>query len=376
MKKALLITSAFVLFYSASSFALPKTNFQNALQTKVNQWRLENNIPGMVVTIYQPTLGKMTVTSGSKNMSAQQPVTTNTLFQIGSITKTFTAAAILNLEAEEKLSINDKINRWFPQYPHWQAITIKQLLNMTSGIFQYESDTTFAKANQANPQREWRSDELLAFSYRHPLYFSPGQNWHYSNANYLLLGEIIEKTTHQKLGTVFDHLLHEKNIILSNTHYIPSTYTNNFIQQMAHGYRDNRDVTAYNMSAFGAAGAMVSNSSDIATWIEDLFGNKVIPQKQLSELMTTVPFNAPPKPKNSRYGLGVYYLHSKQYGDVWWYSGVTNGYISLFMYLPNYQLIVTANINRIQKNNYWLLMPDHSFAQNILALMIHNPVIS
>lgn len=370
MKKILLNITILVLFYSALVYGASSTDFKKALQASVNQWRVENGIPGMAVTVYQPIIGTMTVTSGAKTMTGWQPITPTTLFQIGSITKTFTAAVILNLEAQGKLSINDKIGPWFPQYPNWQAITIKQLLNMSSGIFQYEKDPAFAKANQHNPQKQWRVDQLLAVSYQHPLYFQPGTSWHYCNANYILLGEIVEKITHQKLATIFDRLLQQEDIKLPNTYYIPNNYNNSIMQQMAHGYQDKQDITADNMSTFGAAGAMISTSSDIAQWIKALFSGKILAPQQLAEFMTTIPFDVPPKPKGSRYGLGLYYLNTIQYGDIWWYSGVTDGYISLFMYVPNRQLIITANINRIQQKNYWLLMPDHPFAQIILALAV------
>lgn len=368
MKKLILI--GFLIFQYSITHAA-SNDIKQQTQNFVDQWRVANNVPGMVVTVLKPKLCSFTVTSGSVGLNISKSATSNDGFQIGSITKTFTSAEILKLEAEGKLSINDRIGKWFPEFPKWQNITIKQLLNMSSGIFQYEQDEKFSRINQTNHDKQWSPEELVTISYQHPLYFQPGASWHYSNANYILAGLIIEKITGKPLADAFNaNFL--KPLNLQNTYFISGSYHKKYGQQMARGYQDSINVTNYNMSTFGAAGAMVSTSQNIATWVNALFTGTVIPQAQLQEFMTTISFNAPPKPAGSRYGLGVYYLSSKEFGDIWWYSGVTNGYISLFMYLPKNQTIITATIDRIQNKNYWLLMPDHLFAKQMLMLVERN----
>lgn len=368
MKKIRIYLMILIFLCSSIVFADPKQELHSKLQDYVDHWRLANNIPAMAITIDHPQLGIVTVVAGTQKEGSKEILTAANPFQIGSITKTFVAAIILQLEAQGKLSIDDKIVKWFPQYPSWKEITIRQLLNMSSGIFQYGKDPVFEKIKNDSPNKQWIPSELTDVSYKHPLYFQPGSGWHYSNANYILAGQIIEKITHQRLAEVLQSFINSKSLV--NTAYVSGVLNGKLAKQMIHGYRDQKDITFDNISTYGAAGAMVSTSRDIATWTKALFEGAIIPKAQLAELMTTVPFDPPPntKPKGSRYGLGVYLVHSKKYGDIWWYSGVTNGYISLFMYLPQTQLIVTSTINRIQGDNYWVLMPDHPLPENVLAL--------
>ena len=179
---------------------------------------------------------------------------------------------------------------------------------MSSGIFQYERDPLFEKTTKDNPAKEWTSSELIDLSYKHPLYFQPGQGWHYSNANYLLAGEIIEKITKQPLNLVLQQLIQSQQ--LPHTAYVPGVFNGKLRQHMTHGYRDQKDITFNNISAYGAAGAMVSTSQDIAKWAKALFSGEVVPKKQLDEFMTTIPFDAPPSKRKSLW-LGVtYYIPS------------------------------------------------------------------
>lgn len=370
MRKIYLWLILILLQYSLSVLASTPNSQDKELKNYIDRWRLENNIPGMAVTIDKLGDHRVTIVSGEKNIHPSSLVTSNTPFQIGSITKTFTAAAILKLEEQGKLSIYDKIGKWFPEYPRWKDITIQQLLNMSSGIYRYEQDHKFAQSIKANPERQWEAKQLINVSYQHPEYFNPGQGWRYSNANYILLGELIKKITHQSLNETYNKFFLKNSFNLKNTQYLDSIYNHEQMQMIAHGYHDDQNITSYNMSVFGAAGAMISTSKDIASWIHALFSGKVLQEKQVNEFQTTIPFDAPPKPEGSRFGLGVYLLHSNQYGDIWWYSGVTNGYISLFMYLPQQKIIITSMINRIKGEDYWILMPDHPFAKNIISRVL------
>lgn len=368
MKKLMLF---FIFFFTQSAFADQQTDImadllKASLQTYVDHWRNTNHVPGVALTIYQPNKQTLiTITSGKRRLNPAAPVTENTFFQIGSITKTFTSAAILKLEAEGKLSINNKIGPWFPQYPRWKNVTIQQLLNMTSGISGYETNSQFAK-NEL--RKQWTTHDLINLAYNQRESSPPGFKWHYSNTNYLLLGEIIEKVTHESLDAIFNRYFYSK-YHLNHTVVMSDTYGPAQLTHMAHGYKDNTDITAYNLSSFGGAGGMISTSQDIVTWINALFSGATLPDRQFHELLKTVPFSAASKPQNSRYGLGVYYTHSKKYGDIWWYSGVTYGYISLFMYLPKEKIIVAGNINRIKSGDFTAMMPNQKFVNGLLPIV-------
>ncbi|MCK4869488.1 MAG: serine hydrolase [Gammaproteobacteria bacterium] len=339
------------------------------LSTFINKWRVKNNMTAISLTVYTPANGYTTVYSGFKTIKLISKIDKNTPFQIGSITKTFTSMAILQQVAKGKIQLTNKIGRWFPQFPRWKNITIQQLLNMTSGIYRYMEVKAFSKKHSANPEYQWSSMRLIRLAYKNNDYFESGKGWHYSNTNYLILGLILENLTGESSKNYFKRYFFDK-FKLKNTWYITHRYDSLLLKNIAHGYHNNQDITNYSMSSFGVAGAMLSTSNDIAHWVNAIFMGKVVPRGQLRAFKTTIAFSAPPKPKGSCYGLAAYYSHSSKYGDIWWYSGATDGYLSLFMFLPKYQLIIAATINHINGENYWMLMPTNDFANQLLKKLL------
>ena len=124
-------------------------------------------------------------------------------FRIGSITKTFTGTVILQLVDEGKLRLDDPIAKYQPEVPNGANITIRQLLQMTSGLFNYTDDPAWNQALDANRQRVWSPQELVAIALAHPPYFAPGTDFHYSNTNTVLLGLIIEQITGNNVADEF-----------------------------------------------------------------------------------------------------------------------------------------------------------------------------
>jgi len=126
------------------------------------------------------------------------------LFQIGSNTKAFTAVTLLQLEADGKLRMDDRIGRWFPQYPAWRNITIRQLLNMTSGIPTYDAVPAMWKPYVADPYRFYSTADLIAYVYP-KRQFAPSHGWLYSNTAYLLSEMIIEAVTKHDYAVELRH---------------------------------------------------------------------------------------------------------------------------------------------------------------------------
>lgn len=125
-----------------------------------------------------------------------QPITSNNLFDIGSITKSFTALILLQLQTEDKLTLDDPLGKWLPQYPNWKNVTLRQLLNMTSGIPNYSEDDEFSKEMESHLDKIWTDEELLKYAHpEKPLKKRKGNLFEYSNSNYILAALIIEKIT-------------------------------------------------------------------------------------------------------------------------------------------------------------------------------------
>jgi len=357
-------------------FAQAKT-LDAQLQESIQAWKTKQGIPAISITIQKLDQSQpLTLLMGTKTLHGKEKINSQTLFQIGSITKTFVSILILQLEAEGKLNINDPIGLWLPEYPRWQNITIKELLNMRSGIYNY-TETMDTRRFSTQEKRKIRSaTELINYAYQHPDYFTPGTQWHYSNTNYLLAGLLLERVSGQPL----EKLLKERILDqyqLSNTFYYPVSYPSHILKRMAHGYRDQRDTTFISPSFFGSAGCMISSSSDLAKWTHLLFTGAVLPVKQQREFMNSIPFpDNPPKPAHSAFGLGIYVTEDPQLGKLWWYSGVTSGYIAVIVWIPSQAAIISANINRWQGEHYGVLVPKQEFLNTVIKDLKENKFLS
>jgi D-alanyl-D-alanine carboxypeptidase len=155
----------------------------------------ELRVPGAVAFVDQPGIGSWTAALGVSNLKTGEPMRTDMHLRIGSVTKTFTGTVILQLVDEGKLRLDDPVARYLPEVPNGANITIRQLLNMTSGLASYTQDLAWNQALDANPQRVWTPQELVAIGLALPPEFAPGEGYYYSNTNTVLLGMIIERIT-------------------------------------------------------------------------------------------------------------------------------------------------------------------------------------
>jgi CubicO group peptidase (beta-lactamase class C family) len=140
-----------------------------------------------------PGQGTWLGASGVANPKTGEPVTTDTAFALGSVTKTFIAALVLKLSEEGVLGLDDPLTRWVPRFPGANRITIRQLLNHTSGVFNMTDNRAFIETQIEHPRERWTARRIL--SYVGPPLFPPGTNWGYSNTNYILLGLVVERAT-------------------------------------------------------------------------------------------------------------------------------------------------------------------------------------
>ena len=221
--------------------------------------------------------------AGSAILSPQTPVTADTLFSIGSISKTFVAALAGRLAARGTISLDDPLAKYVPTFHDAASITLRQLLNHTSGVQDPFADPDMAEAILANPGQPWTTAQVLSWIGR-PYAFAPGKGYHYSNTNFVLLGEVVEKATGQSLAS-----------LVRSEFLTPLGLTHTFLQteetvpgNKAHGYmapagpRDNSAGTMIpftaEATAVGPAGAYVSTATDLARWGDALYGGNVLDQ--------------------------------------------------------------------------------------------------
>lgn len=358
------------LLFSYSVYGSTPASFQIFL----NQWRTQHHVTSVVVSIDHLNTQSVThYTSGTLRQHSKQVVTPQALYGVGSIAKTFVAATLLQLQQEGKISLDSPIGQYFPHYPRWRTITIRQLLNMTSGITNFTEAPAFARLEQTAGNAPISPAQLIAIAYQHPDYFAPGQGWHYSNTNYYLAGLIIAQVTHEPLATVYQQRFFTP-LGLAHTFYSDTFYPASVMQRMAHAYPNGRGTenakTQFNASLFGPAGAMVMNSQDLLAWVHDLFiPGKVLSARSLEALETTtaVPEGAP-RPAHSRYGLGVFTTVSPTLGHLWWYTGVIDGYTSVFVWIPRRNAIIVAQAASWPGDDYAILFPNQALMKEALRL--------
>ncbi len=202
-------------------------------------------------------------------------------FRVGSVTKTFVSATVLQLAAEQRLSLDDPIDRWVPGAG---PIPLRRLLDHTSGIYNHAEDP---RTFEHGLLKQWRPRELVAISLSHPPYFAPGAGWHYSNTNYVLLGLVIEQVTGRPLAAELERRL-IRPLGLRDTSYDESAR----VPGLAPG-------PPQNTSWAGASGALVSTAHDLARFYRALLSGRVLAPAQLAAMKTRDPVAGP-------YGLGLF----------------------------------------------------------------------
>jgi D-alanyl-D-alanine carboxypeptidase len=350
--------------YAAGQTLPPDFNqqMQKILMNHYNQYKDQEYFSGAALSVYIPNDNIRNYYVGRVNHNPKsKPVSGDTLFQIGSITKSFTAAIILQLEKEGKLRLEDTLKTWLPQYNKWSAVSMTQLLNMTSGLPNYTESPLLNSQVYYNLSRIWTNQELIDFAYP-PAAFSPPlkSGYFYSNTNYILASLIVEKATHN----TFSHELVARTIgmaNLTNTYYILNNPSSKIQTRLAYGYYFNpyefpamvgKDIYAGNLSWAAGAGGIIANSEDIIKWVKALFvDNKILDQTQKRKLMTLIstidaqPIDQTTAGNTRGFGLGVAQNFEDGVGRYWFYEGQTIGFRAIYMYKPCNGVIISAIFN-------------------------------
>lgn len=260
------------------------------------------------------------------------------VFRIGSITKQFTAVAILQLEEQGRLSVTDPITKYIPDYPtQGHTITIEHLLTHTSGIKSYTGMSEFAHL----AGKDLTPMEIVAVFKDHPMEFEPGEKFYYNNYGYILLGVIIEEVSGKSFADYIQQNIFEP-IGMSHSYYGDHT---SLSSTSASGYQQKNgkyaDADYLNMTLPYAAGALLSNVDDLSKWNQALHTNKILIQKSLKKAMTAYTLN---DGSTSSYGYG-WKLDEIYNQPVEEHDGVIQGFLSAAMYLPKEKVFVAVFSN-------------------------------
>jgi CubicO group peptidase (beta-lactamase class C family) len=279
---------------------------------------------------------------GYSDIPAKKPVTTITKFRIGSITKQFTASGILKLQEEGKLSVTDKLSKYFPDFPRGNEVTIHHLLTHTSGIHSYTGKSDFIE----RVVKPVTNEELLTYFIKDEYDFNPGERYQYNNSGYFLLGYIIEKVS----GKSYGQYLKETFFVplqMNNTGVHTSTLK---LDNEAKGYTKENGAYKlspnWDMSWAGGAGALYSTVEDLFTWNEAVFNGKVLTKPSIEAAFTPVLLNNGKIPDGTRYGYG-WGLDSYRGEEMIGHSGGLHGFISQLARYPedNMTVVILTNIS-------------------------------
>lgn len=274
---------------------------------------------------------------GMADMELNVPLQTNMIFRIGSISKQFTAVAILQLAEQGKLSLQDDVKKYIPDLPYKETITIEQLLNHTSGIKSYTNKPEF----EGWMRRDMKPMEIIKLTEKDTLEFKPGSDWNYNNTGYIMLGYIIEKIS----GKTYEEYV-QQNLFapagMSSSYYGSEA---RIIQKRAKGYKKEKDVFQnadyLSMTLPYAAGSLLSTVDDLWKWNKALYSYKFVKKEWIDKAVTAYIL---PGGKNTRYGYGLSIVNV-QGSKAFEHGGGINGFLTDAIYLPAEDVFVAVFSN-------------------------------
>ncbi|MGG0207141.1 serine hydrolase domain-containing protein [Bacillus mycoides] len=363
---ALLIAGSSLLYTTPTSIvkAEPTQNVSSSLQTNTQRDRnsvkqamrdtLQLGYPGILAKTSEggKTWG---YAAGVADLSSKQPMKTDFRFRIGSVTKTFIATVLLQLAGENRLNLDDSIEKWLPGVIQGNGydgkqITIRQMLNHTSGIAEYSRSK---EADFTHTKRLYTAEELVKIGLSMPPDFAPGKGWSYSNTGYVLLGILIEKVTGNSYAEEIENRIIEplelsNTFLPGNSSVIPGTkHARGYVQ--LDGASELKDVTYFNPSIGSSAGDMISTADDLNKFFSYLLGGKLMKEQQLKQMLTTVPTG---RAEIGRYGLGIYETKLQSGVTIWGHGDSIPGFVTFAGGTLGGKHTLAVNLNSLNADNH------------------------
>lgn len=314
--------------------------------------------------------GNVDVGFGTTEIGARTPPDANTHFRIASNTKTMTAALIVLLAQDGKLTFTDPVSAYVPDVPNGENITLAELLKMRSGLYGYTADPVLSVAMDADPKKVWTPRDVLDIAFRHPPQFEPDASYEYSNTNYALLGLVAEKVGGRPLAQQFqDRLfgpigLRRTSLPDPEDTSIPDPYSHGYMYggsfyaladdpypadmqaAAAAGTLKPIDYTNQNSSYATAAGGAISTADDLATWMKALVSGNVFNADYQRQWLASRQAEDPDQPDGQQYGYGISYQRFGPNAAMYYHGGELPGFNSFMGYDPDNDvtLVIWTNL--------------------------------
>jgi len=330
------------------------STIRTRVQATLDSIRAGGAFPGMSAGIALPDGQVLSLATGLADTALRTRLEPDALLLAGSVGKTYVAAVALQLVSEGKLGLDEPISTylgtepWFSRLPNAATITVRMLMNHTSGLVRYEFKPEFTRDLTASPDKVWRPAELVAYILDTEAPFPAGGGWDYSDTNYIVLGMIIERVAG---ATLNDEIARRLLRPLGLTRTVPSDRRE--IPGLAQGYAgpgnpfggtDAMIVDgkfAINPQFEWAGGGYAVSGGDLARWAKALYEGRAFDASLVAAMVEGVPAKLGPE---ARYGLGVI-VRPTPLGPSWGHSGFFPGYVTEMRYFPEHRLAVAFLIN-------------------------------
>ncbi|RAG81983.1 serine hydrolase [Streptacidiphilus pinicola] len=301
-------------------------------------------------------------------------------FRAGSVGIAFMGTILLQLVDEKKVSLDDHLSRWLPKVPHANEITLRMLADTTSGFHDYVTDAGFLARLESHPFMHWTPAEILSYAHLHDLLYKPGTNFSYSHANFLLLGEALERITHTRL----DHLLEQRIYRPLGLRATSNSYTPDMPSPVLHAFTSERgkyeESTFWNPSWTTAAGAVINmNICDLARAGAGIGSGQTISHKSYKTLLNpgTVGLGTPtkkcpatvcmPQTEAVHFGISVLVVNG------WVVSNPSfSGYAAIMAYLPSKDLSIAVSVTYSPTTDQSVQNLSNNIAKDLSHLLVPN----
>lgn len=335
--------------FADSSSVNPNNNKYQSLLNEMTA----SGVVGVTMSVYHTQTGLWIGAGGKADLHNNVDMKPCNISRVGSTVKMFTATTVLKLAEEGKLNLDDKISSYLQgdvinKIENADQATIRQLLQHSSGIYNYIQNLKFQTASLNDFIKEWKPDELLHYAYNKPAYFQMGEDVRYSNTGYIMLGMLIEKIEGKPFYKVFEEKIFNPLGLTMTTFaaedHIPTGIVRGYIDM----YSNLQVVESTYFSGwdyYTADGGLISNPYDMSVFFRALMSGQIINSNSLNEMLNwKTPKDPDPEFFPISYGLGIFKIDTDK-GIAYMHSGDAVGYYANMLYFPDDSTTIVYAVN-------------------------------